>query len=47
MAEIWVRSRMERSWGDPEESATRFERRFRDTLSKSSLNSSIFQVTFS
>ena len=47
MAEVWARGRMERSWGYPEEGVTRFERRFRDTLSKSSLNHSIFQVTFS
>lgn len=47
MAEVWARGRMGWSLGDPEESATRFERRFRDTLSKSALNRSIFQVTFS
>lgn len=47
MAEIWIRSRTERSWGYPEEGVTRFERRFRDTLSKSSLNRSILRVTFS
>lgn len=47
MAEVWVRSHTERSRGDPEEGVTRFERRFRDTLSKSSLNHSILRVTFS
>lgn len=47
MAEVWIWGYLGRSWGNPEEGVTRFERRFRDTLSKSPLNCSIFQVTFS
>jgi len=47
MAEVWARGRMGWLEATPGESATRFERRFRDTLSKSALNRSIFQVTFS